>query len=53
LIKIYKAVKDRGGKMVLVVGTNSTVMMSLEATGVSNIIPIFKSTAEAERAAVA
>jgi anti-anti-sigma factor len=53
LFKSAKAVKDRGGKMVLVVGTNSTVMMSLEATGVSNIIPIFKSTAEAERAAVA
>ncbi len=53
LIKSAKAVKARGGRMVLVVGTNSTVVMSLEATGVSNLIPMFESNAEAERAAVA
>ena len=39
--------------MVLVVGTNSSVVMSLEATGVNSLIPMFKSNAEAERAAVA
>jgi len=53
LFKSAKAVKERGGKMVLVVGTNSSVVMSLEATGVNTLIPMFKSQAEAERAAVA
>ena len=39
--------------MVLVVGANSRVMMTLEATGVSDLLPMFKSNGEAERAAVA
>ena len=38
---------------VLVVDGGSTVMMSLEATGVSELIPVFKNAADAERAAVA
>ncbi len=53
LLKSAKAVQERGGKMVLVVGSNSQVVMSLEATGLSNLIPMFKSNDEAERAAVA
>ena len=53
LFKSAKAVTARGGKMVLVVGNNSSVMMSLQATGVGDLIPMFKSNAEAERAAVA
>ena len=53
LFKSAKAVEERGGRMVLVVGTNSHVAMSLEATGVNSLIPMFKSDAEAERAAVA
>jgi anti-anti-sigma factor len=53
LFKSAKAVQERGGKMVLVVGTNSPIVMSLEATGVNQLIPMFKSNAEAERAAVA
>ncbi|MCC6776726.1 MAG: STAS domain-containing protein [Hyphomicrobiales bacterium] len=53
LVKSAKAVQQRGGRMVLVVGTNSSVMMSLEATGVNELIPTFTSGAEAERAAVA
>ena len=53
LFKCAKAVKERGGNMVLVVGTNSSVVMSLEATGAADLIPMFKSNAEAERAAVA
>jgi anti-anti-sigma factor len=53
LFKSAKTVTERGGKMVLVVGGNSSVVMSLEATGVSDLIPVFKSNAEAERAAVA
>jgi anti-sigma B factor antagonist len=53
LLKSAKAVQERGGKMVLVVGANAQVVMSLEATGVSDVIPMFKSNDEAERAAVA
>jgi len=53
LLKCAKAVEERGGRMVLVVGTNSQVVMSLEATGVSSLIPMFKRDDEAERAAVA
>jgi len=53
LIASAKAVQKRGGKMVLVVDDGSTVMMSLEATGVDQLIPVFKNAADAERAAVA
>ena len=53
LITSAKAVQQRGGKLVLVVSDGSTVMMSLEATGVDALIPVFKSNADAERAAVA
>ena len=53
LLKSAKVVEERGGKMVLVVGTNSQVAMSLEATGISDLLPMFKSNGEAERAAVA
>jgi anti-anti-sigma factor len=53
LLKSAKAVEARGGKMVLVVGGNAQVKMSLEATGVSDVLPMFESDAEAERAAVA
>ena len=53
LITSAKAVKQRGGKMVLVVNKGSSVGMSLEATGVDELIPIFDSSSEAERAAVA
>ena len=53
LLKSAKAVQERGGRMVLVVGSNAQVVMSLEATGASNLLPMFKSNDEAERAAVA
>jgi anti-sigma B factor antagonist len=53
LLKSAKTVQERGGRMVLVVGSNAQVVMSLEATGVSNVLPMFKSNDEAERAAVA
>jgi len=53
LLKSAKAVEERGGRLVLVVGANSQVAMSLEATGVSELLPTFKSNSEAERAAVA
>jgi hypothetical protein len=39
--------------MVLIVNPGSSVAMSLEATGVDELIPVFQRSAEAERAAVA
>ncbi len=53
LISCAKTVKARGGQLALVVDQSSTVMMSLEATGVDQLIPVFKSASEAERAALA
>ena len=53
LIASAKAVKARGGKMTLVVKAGSTVMMSIKATGVDQLIPVFGSSADAEKAAVA
>jgi anti-sigma B factor antagonist len=53
LIASAKAVKHRGGKMVLVVSESSTVMMSLEATGIDQLIPVFKTGSDAERAVLA
>ena len=53
LITGAKAVQQRGGKMVLVVNGGSSVLMSLEATGVDQLIPVFRDSAAAERAAVA
>ena len=53
LIISAKAVQERGGKMVLVVSGGSSVMMSIEATGIDQLIPVFKNASDAERAAVA
>jgi anti-anti-sigma factor len=53
LISTAKQVQQRGGKMVLVVAGGSSVVMSLEATGVNELIPVFRSAADAERAALA
>lgn len=52
LISSAKTVRERGGKLVLVVGGGSSVLMSLEATGVDQLIPVFKNSADAERAAI-
>ncbi|MBE0615404.1 MAG: STAS domain-containing protein [Burkholderiales bacterium] len=53
LITSAKAVQQRGGKMVLVVDESSTAMLSLKATGVDELIPVFTNAADAEKAAVA
>jgi anti-anti-sigma factor len=53
LIASAKEVKARGGKMVLVVKTGSTVMMSIKATGVDQLVPVFGDLSDAEKAAVA
>jgi len=52
LIVSAKVVERRGGKMVLVVDDGSTVSQSLAATGVDQMVPVFSSTAEAEKAAL-
>ena len=52
LIASAKAVKARGGKMVLVVDSASTVMMSIKATGIDQLVPVFDDESDA-RAAVA
>ena len=52
LIASAKAVKGRGGKLALVVNKGSSVMMSLQATGVDLLIPIFREISDAERAAL-
>ena len=53
LIASAKAVHARGGKMVLIVDGSSLVVMSLEATGVDQLIPVFKNAAAAEKAVLA
>ena len=53
LIQSAKAVEKRGGKLVLLVSQGSQVVMSLEATGIDQLIPIFTSDRDAERAALA
>jgi anti-sigma B factor antagonist len=53
LITTAKQVKERGGKLVLVVNSGSTVRMSLESTGVDQLIPVFDSVSDAEKAALA
>lgn len=53
LIASAKRVQERGGKMVVVVAPGSVVAMSLEATGVDALIPVFTDGREAEGAALA
>jgi anti-sigma B factor antagonist len=53
LITSAKAVQQRAGKMALVVREGSTVVMSLHATGVDELIPVFNDAVDAEKAVVA
>ena len=53
LVSAAKAVKARGGKLVLVVDSGSSVMMSIKATGIDQLVPIFDDTDDAARAAAA
>ena len=47
-----RTVKNRGGRLVLVVGENSAVLTSLKTTGIDQLIPVFRSAADAEKAAL-
>jgi anti-anti-sigma factor len=53
LVSAAKGVKARGGKLVLVVDSSSPVMMSIKATGVDQLVPVFEDSDDAERAAAA
>ena len=53
LVTCAKDVKARGAKMVLVVDPGSTVMMSIKATCIDQLVPVFDSSSDAQRAAVA
>ncbi len=50
LIASAKTVQQRGGKMAIVVAPGSSVSMSLEATGVNELIPVFTDGTEAAEA---
>lgn len=50
LIANAKALQNRGGKMVLLIGDNQSVRMTLEITGIDALIPMFSDAAEAEKA---
>lgn len=53
LISNAKALQQRGGRMVLLVGNNPVVTSTLEAAGVDTLIPLFADPAEADRSALA
>jgi anti-anti-sigma factor len=53
LVASAKAIKARGGKMVLVVDAGSTVMANIRIAGVDQLIPVFGSAEDAEVAAAA
>ena len=50
IIAAAKSVTARGNKMALVVDAGSTVMMSIKATGVDQLVPVYDSTPEAAKA---
>lgn len=52
LIVSAKAVAQRGGRMVFVVEGGSKVFESFVATGVNQLIPVFRNAADAEKAAL-
>jgi anti-anti-sigma factor len=53
LLGAAKALQRKGGRMVLLVGTNPFVTRTLEATGIDALIPMFADPAQAEKAALA
>jgi anti-anti-sigma factor len=51
IITNAKAMLARGGRLVIFVGANQTVLKTLETTGIDSLIPLFSDLAEAQRAA--
>lgn len=50
LISNAKALHKLGGRMALVVGDNTSVAKTLDATGIDVLMPIFKNMKDAEKA---
>ena len=50
LVKGAKAVRAKGGRMVLHVGDNEVIIRTLEATGINELIPTFQDALDAEKA---
>ena len=53
LVANAKAQQNRGGRMVLLVGSNTAIVKTLDATGIDTLIPMFADPSEAEKAALA
>jgi len=53
IITNAKALQQRGGRMVLFVGSNESVAKTLETTGIDSLIPLFSDQAAAVAAASA
>jgi anti-sigma B factor antagonist len=53
IISNAKALQKRGGKMVLLVASDTSVDKTLESTGISVLLPICHDLAEADAAALA
>jgi anti-anti-sigma factor len=53
IITNAKAQQHRGGRMVLLVGDNTTVAKTLQVTGIDALVPMFTDAGEAEAAALA
>lgn len=53
LITNAKALQRRGGRMVLFVGENASVIKTLEATGIDALLPMFVDMVDAKGAALA
>jgi anti-anti-sigma factor len=51
LISNAKALQQRGGKLVLLVGAGDAVTKTLETTGIDSLIPMFTNAVEAQSAA--
>ena len=52
IISNAKALQQRGGKMVLLVGDNTSVRKTLESTGIDTLIPMFTDAAASDKAAL-
>jgi anti-sigma B factor antagonist len=53
IISSARALDQKGGKMVLVVGDNATVRATLEATGIGTVVPLLETEDEAALAVMA
>jgi anti-anti-sigma factor len=53
IISSARALDQKGGRMVLLLGGNDIVKATLECAGIDEVIPLFVDDREAERAALA